>query len=279
MFDKFKEFDSNRFLNCGIAEANMMSIASGMALTGLRPIIYTITPFTTSRCFEQIKIGAAYHNANIVIVGTGSGLSYSELGPTHHSLEDIGILSTLPGIRILAPCDSLELSSQLEECISLEGPTYIRIGKKGEPNLNSLKTKSRIGRSNILKDGEDILLLGIGPILNEALKASEKLKKMYNKNLCVVSMGGVEPLDEEFLLKMISKNYSCWVTLEEHGIHGGLGARINNWLSKKKFLKDFNVINIHTPNEFIHNLGNQSFVRESLGLDSNGILSQIISHV
>ena len=137
MFDQFKFVNPQRFINCGIAEGNMMSMAAGLALTGLRPVIYTITPFTTSRCFEQIKIGAAYHNANVIIVGTGSGLSYAELGPTHHSLEDIGILSTLPGMRILTPCDSLELSSQLEECLSLEGPSYIRIGKKGEPDLVS----------------------------------------------------------------------------------------------------------------------------------------------
>lgn len=279
MFDKFKEYDFNRFLNCGIAEANMMSIASGMALSGLRPIIYTITPFTTSRCFEQIKIGAAYHNANIVIVGTGSGLSYSELGPTHHSLEDIGILSTLPGIRILAPCDSIELSSQLEECISLEGPTYIRIGKKGEPILTSTQTIPRIGRSNILKEGDDVLLLGIGPILNEALKASEKLKILHNRDLCVVSMGGVEPIDEDFLSSMLCRKYNCWITLEEHGMVGGLGSKINNWLNKKNISRNFDVINIHTPNEFIHNLGNQSFVRKNLGLDSNGILQKIIPYV
>mgnify|MGYP003318362402 CR=1 FL=1 len=101
IFDQFIEKFPDRFINCGIAEANMMSMAAGMALCGARPVIYTITPFTTLRCFEQIKIGAAYHNSNIVIVGTGSGLSYAELGPTHHSLEDIGILSTLPGLRIL----------------------------------------------------------------------------------------------------------------------------------------------------------------------------------
>ena len=122
-----------------------------MALSGLRPVVYTITPFLTSRCFEQIKIGIAYHNANVIIVGTGSGLSYAELGPTHHSLEDIGILSTLPGLRILAPCDSLELSAQLKESLSFGGPTYIRIGKKGEPNLIQNKVKLQLERLILLR--------------------------------------------------------------------------------------------------------------------------------
>ena len=92
MFDKFKEVAPERFLNCGIAEANMMSLAAGMALSGLRPVVYTITPFTTTRCLEQIRTGVAYHEAPVVIVGTGSGLSYAELGATHHSLEDLAIL-------------------------------------------------------------------------------------------------------------------------------------------------------------------------------------------
>ena len=107
MFDQLKKDCPTQFINCGIAEENMMSVAAGMALCNLRPIIYTITPFITTRCLEQIKIGVAYHNAPVVIVGTGSGLSYSELGPTHHSLDDIAILKTIPDINILAPSDSL----------------------------------------------------------------------------------------------------------------------------------------------------------------------------
>ena len=136
MFDDYKKIAPDRFLNCGIAEANMMSMASGMALRGLRPIVYTITPFTTTRCLEQIKIGAAYHKAPIIIVGTGSGLSYAELGPTHHSFEDIAILRSIPDLNILAPCDSHELKAQFCDALKSDYPTYIRIGKKGEPQIN-----------------------------------------------------------------------------------------------------------------------------------------------
>ena len=187
MFDQFKLIDPQRFINCGIAESNMMSMAALLALTGLRPVIYTITPFTTSRCFEQIKIGAAYHNSNIVIVGTGSGLSYAELGPTHHSLEDIGILST-SGLRILTPCDSLELSSQIEESLMLDGPTYIRIGKKGEPDLVSSNSEMAIGKANVIQEGTDFLLLGIGPILKEAVEAAKEIKEEYGIKINVVSL-------------------------------------------------------------------------------------------
>ena len=117
MFDDFKSNASNRFFNCGIAEGNMMSLASGLGLCNLRPFVYTITPFTTARCFEQIRIGVSYHNSPVTIVGTGSGLSYAELGPTHHSLEDIGIINTIPNINIVAPSDPIELKLQLQKLI------------------------------------------------------------------------------------------------------------------------------------------------------------------
>ena len=137
MFEDFKKVAANRFFNCGIAEANMISVAGGMALSGLQPVVYTITPFATTRCLEQIKIGVAYHEAPVVIVGTGSGLSYSELGATHHSLEDIAITRTIPNMQVLAPTDRLELIAQLKESIVSKKPTYIRIGKKGEPDLHN----------------------------------------------------------------------------------------------------------------------------------------------
>ena len=130
MFDSYKLVAPTRFINCGIAEANMMSMAAGMGLSGMRPVIYTITPFTTTRCLEQIRTGVAYHEAPVVIVGTGSGLSYAELGATHHSLEDIAILRSIPNLQICTPTDSLELEAQLREAIVEGKPTYIRIGKK-----------------------------------------------------------------------------------------------------------------------------------------------------
>ena len=279
MFDDFKCVAPSRFINCGIAEANMMSLASGLALTGLRPVIYTITPFTTSRCFEQIKIGAAYHNANIIIVGTGSGLSYAELGPTHHSLEDIGILSTLPGLRILAPCDSLELSSQLKASLDLRGPTYIRIGKKGEPNLIRNKGNLTIGKANILREGCDFLILGIGPILKEAIDAANEIEKSHNKTTCIVSFGSVKPLDEEFLLELMNKKFKFWFTLEEHGYEGGFGSKIGSWILKNNFQDKLELVNICTPDKFIHHLGNQSYVRKNLDLDCEGILRKLIRYV
>ena len=166
LFDKFKEVDERRFYNCGVAEANMMGVAAGMALSGLRPVIYTITPFTTTRCFEQIRVDACYHKAPVVIVGTGSGLSYAELGPTHHSLEDLAILRTLPGMRVMAPCDATEMRLALRAALHEDGPVYIRIGKKGEPKIHQQEPDFKIGRAIVVQEGTDVALLGAGTIIS-----------------------------------------------------------------------------------------------------------------
>src|SRR5262249_37748072 len=126
LFDRFKVANNGRFFNCGVAEANMIGVAAGLALNGLRPIVYTITPFTTTRCLEQIRDDVCYHAVPVIIVGTGAGLSYAELGPTHHSCEDIAILRSLPGMTVLCPCDSVEVRLMLRESLKQDGPIYMR---------------------------------------------------------------------------------------------------------------------------------------------------------
>jgi transketolase len=178
LFDPFKLVDESRFYNCGIAEGNMMGVAAGMALSGLRPIVYTITPFTTTRCFEQIRVDVCYHKAPVIIVGTGSGLSYAELGPTHHSLEDMAILRSLPGMRVVAPCDANELRSVMREAINDNAPTYIRIGKKGEAKIFPEPPDLKIGKSTIIKKGKDIALICSGTLMGEVVQAAQNLAEI-----------------------------------------------------------------------------------------------------
>tara|TARA_B100000674_G_C37956270_1_gene969778 strand:+ start:1190 stop:2113 length:924 start_codon:yes stop_codon:yes gene_type:complete len=265
MFDRYKEVAPTRFLNCGIAEANMMSMAAGMALSGLRPVVYTITPFTTTRCLEQIRTGVAYHEAPVVIVGTGSGLSYAELGATHHSLEDLAILRSIPNLQVCAPADPLELEAQLCEAIEKGQPTYIRIGKKGEPNLHSPSSNLGIGKANLLRDGSDLLVIGIGPILSEALAASDLLVK-DDLFVAVASLGSIKPLDNTFFLKM-TERFSRWVTIEEHSVVGGIGSTLLEWKSSSN-IQSLSITRMGVPDTFLHSLGNQNFIRKTLGLDS-----------
>ena len=140
MFNTFKDRHPDRFYNCGVAEANMMSMAAGMAMCGLRPVLYTIVPFLTTRCLEQIRVDACYHHQPLTIVGVGGGLCYASLGATHHSCEDIGFLRLLPGMSVICPGDPQEVSG-LRAAIAHNGPVYIRLGKKANPSFTSSRPR------------------------------------------------------------------------------------------------------------------------------------------
>jgi len=214
LFDKFKEQNGDRFYNCGVAEANMMGMAAGLGLSGLRPFVYTITPFTTTRCFEQIRVDVCYHEAPVVIVGTGAGLSYASLGPTHHSVEDIAILRTLPGMTVLCPCDQLELRAGLNAALNHDGPVYIRIGKKNEPVIHKQPPAFTIGKAITIREGEDICLISTGNIMPVVLDVADKLKEK-GVSARVESFHTVKPLDVERLNELFEK-YKIVVIVEEH---------------------------------------------------------------
>ena len=271
LFDKFKAVDANRFLNCGIAEANMMGVAAGLALNGLRPIVYTITPFTTTRCFEQIRVDVCYHEAPVIIVGTGSGLSYAELGPTHHSLEDLAILRTLPGMQVIAPCDATEMRFALREAIKSNQPTYIRIGKKGEPAIHDPKVDFEIGKAITVREGNEVLFIATGTLMPQVLKAADALESQ-GISAQVASFHSIKPLDDNYLKNCLS-TYKLWVTVEEHGRLGGLGSAVAEFISQ--FSSHPPLLRLGTLDEFMHEMGTQEYARTRYGLDAAGIVRQV----
>ena len=275
LFDNFKKVDAQRFLNCGIAEANMMGVAAGLALNGLRPVVYTITPFTTTRCFEQIRVDVCYHEAPVIIVGTGSGLSYAELGPTHHSLEDLAILRTLPGMQIIAPCDTTEMRLALRSAIKSNRPTYIRIGKKGEPNIHKLDVIFEIGKAITVREGRDVLLIATGTLMPNVLAAADLLAEQKISSQ-VASFHTIKPLDDAYL-KSVALTYKSIVTIEEHGRLGGLGGAVAEFLSQ--FSNHPSHLRLGTQDEFMHEMGDQEYARQRYGLDARGIAQQVSNHL
>lgn len=271
LFDKFKEVDESRFYNCGIAEANMMGVAAGMALSGLRPFVYTITPFTTTRCFEQIRVDVCYHNAPVVIVGTGSGLSYAELGPTHHSLEDIALLRTLPGMRVLAPCDSAELRLAMRAVLEDSGPAYIRIGKKGEADIHPTSPEFTIGKAIIVRPGNDVALLCTGNMMSETLRAADVLMSK-GISVEVVSFHTIKPLDGKYL-KNAAARFKLLVTVEEHSRIGGFGSAVSEWRAFTNCAVQ--QISIGTDDEFMHEVGSQNYARVKYGLTAENIAARV----
>ena len=273
LFDNFKAVDEHRFYNCGVAEANMMGVAAGMALSGLRPVVYTITPFTTTRCFEQIRVDACYHKAPVVIVGTGSGLSYAELGPTHHSLEDMAILRTLPGMRVMAPCDAVELRLVLQAALHEDGPVYIRIGKKGEPDIHIQRPNFKIGKALVVREGCDVALLSAGTIMPEVIKAADLLQEQ-GISVEVVSFHTIKPLDVAYLAAASSR-VKLIATIEEHGLIGGLGSAVAEWRAADNI--STRQLSFGTPDEFMHEVGSQEYARAKYGLTAYNIAARILA--
>lgn len=277
IFDPFKNLFQNRFFNCGVAEANMTSIAAGLALSGLKPITYTIAAFNTIRCLEQIKLDICYHNAPVIIVGVGAGLCYAPLGGSHHSCEDISLLKSLPNMYVVCPCDSLELKSLLKESLKLNKPLYFRIGKKKEPLLYEKEPSVQIGKANIIKKGKDVCIIGCGNILFEAIQAAQILEKNEKIETQIVSMHTIKPLDHD-LLKIIFDEFPLVVSLEEHSVVGGLGTSIADWMVDNN-IHNTKFIKIAVPDRFVSPIGSQSFVRENLKLDAKNLTFKILNHL
>ncbi len=276
LFDDFKAKCPDRFYNCGVAEANMMSMAAGLASCGLRPVVYTITPFLTYRCMEQIRDDVCYHNQKVVIVGTGSGLSYASLGTTHHSCEEMGMLRLLPGLSVLAPADPFEVRMTLAAALRHSGPAYIRIGKKGEPNIHASTPAWEIGQTIELRKGTDVALLCAGTLLQECLDTATVLAEV-GISTSVLSMPTVKPLNESMLSDVFA-SHRLVATVEEHSVLGGLGGSVAEWFCDQPSLRA-RLMRFGTPDAFLHRNGEQEHAREILGLTPAGMSEKVRSRL
>lgn len=273
MFDGLKQIAPDRFVNCGVAEANMMSVASGLALTGFRPVVYTIAPFATARCYEQIRIGVAYHEAPVLIAGTGAGLSYGALGTTHHALDDIGLFSAIgPDIDIYTPADPQQTSNQLEYFFSQNRPAYMRLGKKGEKVVTSNQEGPMSLEPQLIRNGQETVIITMGPLSAEMLAAAESAQNSdRSKNAAVVTLGSLEPLHESFFHTLYEQNFKNWIVVEEHSETGGLSSRIRNYIQKNMVSAALNVRFLNTGSSILHHIGSQDFLREKCNIGKNAV--------
>jgi transketolase len=273
LFDDYKVRCPGRFFNCGVAEANMISVAAGMARCGLRPVAYTITPFITTRCLEQIRVDICYHHVPVVVVGTGSGLSYASLGATHHSCEDIAFLRVLPHMTVICPADSVEVKLALRVALAQNEPVYIRLGKKGEPVVHKEPPDFTIGKGIVMRPGTDVCLLSTGNTLAIAMRAADELDKK-GVSAQVVSFHTVKPLDEVLLIDAFSR-FQVVVTIEEHSLLGGLGSSIAEWVVDRP-PASARLVRVGTGDHFIHEAGNQEFARRYYGLTAERIADRAL---
>lgn len=277
LFDKFKGAHPNRFFNCGVAEQNMTGLAAGMAMSGLRPFTYTITPFATTRCLEQIRTDAAYHDVPVTIVAVGAGLSYAGLGPTHHACEDISFLRSIPNMVVLCPGDAWEVRACLRAVLRQDRPAYIRLGKKGEPLIHSEVPRGfEIGKSISILSGQDICLLSTGNMLPVAVETSHLLEAR-GFSTEVVSFHTVKPLDENRLRDVFSR-FKLVATMEEHSLIGGFGSAVAEWMIDAEVVSK-KLLRFGTPDAFFKKSGEQEFAREQLGLAARQMTDQILSKI
>ncbi len=276
LFDNLKEVSLDRFYNCGVAEANLTGVAAGLAMMGYRPFTYSITPFITTRCLEQIRVDVCYHNLPVTIVGTGAGLSYAELGPTHHSCDDIGMLRLLPNISVICPCDAIEVDCAIQASLLQNGPVYIRLGKKGEPLIHKTAPNFVIGKSITILDGHDLCIISTGNMMSLALEVANKLKS-FDISARVESFHTVKPLDKDLLIE-VRKKYGIVAILEEHSLIGGLSSAIAEWnmdngYTKTKFYR------FGTHDKFMPYIGNQVYARSYFGLTLDKIVGTLLQAI
>lgn len=262
VLELFREKFPDRFLNTGIAEQNTIGVAAGLAKSGKIVYVYSIIPFVTMRCFEQVRIDLGYNNTRVRLVGIGAGLTYGPLGPTHHAYEDIAIMRAIPNMKVICPGDPLEVRKLIEETYSYEGPMYIRLGKNGEPIINKDETKIKFGKAIEITDGDRLALITTSNMLETGYRWFNEWK-IEGINVKLISMPTIKPFDNEFIEKLIKEKIPI-ITLEEHSIIGGLGSAVSEIIAESGNRVNFRRIGLR--DEFSHYVGGHEFQRRKYGL-------------
>lgn len=222
--DTFKKVYPERFINCGIAEANMMCVAAGLATTGKIAFASTFAMFAAGRAFEQIRNSIGYPKLNVKIGATHAGISVGEDGATHQCLEDLALMRTIPGMVIINPADDIEAQLAVKAAIDHNGPVYMRFGRLAVEDVNGEDYKFELGKGVELKGGNDAAIIATGLMVQEALKAAEALKA-DGIDARVINIHTIKPIDKDIIIKA-AKETGAIVTAEEHYIMGGLGSAV-----------------------------------------------------
>ena len=227
----FKKKFPDRHFDCGIAEANMMSVAAGLAATGKIPFASTFAMFAAGRAFEQVRNSIGYPHLNVKIGATHAGISVGEDGATHQCNEDIALMRTIPGMTVINPADDVEARAAVEAAILHNGPVYMRFGRLAAPVFNDPATyKFELGKGIQLREGKDITIIATGLMVSEAIEAAKALEAQ-GIDAAVVNIHTIKPIDEEIIIANARKT-GLVLTVEEHSVIGGLGSAVSDVLSQ-----------------------------------------------
>jgi transketolase len=271
IFDDFARRFPGRFVNAGVAEANMIGVAAGLAMGGFHPFAYSIVPFATLRCLEQIRNDLCYHDVPVTVVGVGGGFSYGPNGPTHHAMEDIAVMRALPNMTVVCPGDPVEAELAVLASASHAGPIYLRLGRAGDPVVHQQRPDFRIGKAITIQDGADCTLISTGGILPVVVDAAHLLLE-HSIRARTISMHTVKPLDSAILEDCCNRGAPVF-TIEEHGRAAGLGSAIGEWMSDRQ--NPCRVVSFAARNAFAHSSGGQEYLRAQEGLTAQHISQRV----
>ncbi len=226
-----KEFPE-RFFNAGIAEQNMIGVASGLSKTGKTVIVSTLAVFAPGRVFDQVRNTLVHSNCDVKIVTTHAGISIGKDGSSHQSIEDIALARVIPGMRVIVPCDAVETKKVIKKIVDIPGPFYVRLGRADVPIITHDETKFEVGKGYILRKGKDVTLIGCGMTVFEILRAADILES-NSINAEVINMPSIKPIDNSLIIESAYKTKKVF-TCEEHSIIGGLGSAVLESLEEEK---------------------------------------------
>ena len=224
-----KEFPDRHF-NCGIAEADMMSVAAGLAASGLTPFASSFAMFASGRAYEQIRNSIGYPALNVKIGASHGGMSVGEDGASHQCCEDFALMRSIPGMTVICPADGVEAEAAVKAVYEHKGPVYLRMGRLAVPVFHEEGFEFQIGKGEVMRDGNDVAIIANGLMVYEAIQAGEKLAEL-GINARIINMSTIKPLDEELVLKA-AKECGKIITCEEHSVIGGLGEAVCSFLSE-----------------------------------------------
>jgi transketolase len=272
VLEHFAARHPKRYVNVGVAEQSLAGIAAGIALSGKTVFIYSIGNFPTFRCLEQLRNDVCYHGADVKVVSVGAGFAYGSQGYTHHAIEDVAIMSALPGMEVFAPCDPLEVRVATQLIAGSGNPSYLRLSRAGEPVLHSAEPAD-LRVITFLREGGDVALLASGPIVSLCLEAAEQLAALAIQ-AAVVSVPCLKPLDEASIMHLAQGGVPI-ITVEEHVMRGGLHAGIASLLVAHPKRPVVSGLGIPEPVKKISRGGNREELLSESGLSAASIISRV----
>ncbi len=276
VLDPYVERFADRFINVGVAEQNMVGMAAGLALSGMRVVTYSIVNFATLRCLEQIRNDIVYHGLNVTLVGVGGGFAYGAQGYTHHGVEDISVICGLGDIDVISPADDTEARQAVRTALKAAGPAYLRLGKGGQVAVHDAEISMQRGMFVRLRDGGDILIIATGELVAEAMGAA-KLLASEGTEVAVWSSPWLNPIDEKGIVEA-SHRYRHIFTAEEAVGSGGLGAAVSQVVAAQEGARA-RVTVASTTGYDKHLVLSQASARRSLRLDAEGLAERLRAEI